>query len=241
MCHPDQPAAPTSGVWAAMSDEASRVPYVVSGDEDRPSVLIVTDVFGDSAFHREVGARLVAAGYRAVLPDLFHRVGALAGASKEAAFARRALLDERDALHDLTSLAGALRSQGPLGVVGFCMGATLALDLTAEVADLVTVAFYGFPAPANADGRRAPAPLDRVERLRGPLLGLWGDRDETVGLESVHEFAGRLGELGTEHRFEIYPGLGHGFVGAAFGVDPDPTALEGWRAGVAFLDEHLGA
>src|SRR5215472_3622850 len=100
-----------------------------------PSVLVIADVFGRSPFYEDLAARVATAGFEALLPDFFHRVGPLAERTREAAFARRQLLDEAGAQADLRAGLAWLRERpgyaGHIGVVGFCMGGSYVLHLAA--------------------------------------------------------------------------------------------------------------
>src|SRR5262249_50558043 len=153
-----------------------------------------------------------------IVPEFFFRVGPLAERTQEAVFGRRGRLDERTALLDLDAAitwaqARAEPRSQRVGTLGFCLGGFFVLDLAALRDDLATVCFYGFPAGApGAPGDpalHAPRPLDEVDRIHGPLLGFWGDRDERVGIDNVTAFARALEDRDLNFEYTIYPGLDH--------------------------------
>ena len=79
--------------------------------------------------------------------------------------------------------------------------------------------------------------------MNGPILGFFGELDELVGTESVHEFGSKLADRGVEFDYTIYEGVDHGFMRhSAF--DPDHVgynaAVRSWFRMLEFLREQLG-
>jgi carboxymethylenebutenolidase len=249
MCHPEVPAGqPTPHVVADAAQiplsDGQGMPATVARPVGGtgPGVLIIHDIFGRSPFYENLAARLATAGFVALLPELFFRQGPLRERSLEAAFARRAQLDEVCSLDDLEAAVGYLRAER-VGVVGFCMGGTLALNLAARRDDLATVCYYGFVAgESHASARSAPPPIDQIDRMSGPILGFWGDQDPGVKMTDVARFASRAAQRGLRFEHAIYPGLGHAFM-AQSGLDPHhpayQMACESWTRALDFFRAHL--
>jgi dienelactone hydrolase len=252
MCHPEVPVGqPTPDV---VTDETriplrggQVMPAMVARPEggSGPGVVIVHDIFGRSPFYENLARRLAMAGFVAHLPELFFRQGALRERSLELAFARRAQLDETVALEDLCATADTVKREPGerVGVIGFCMGGTLALNLAARRVDLATVCYYGFVAgEAHPSARSAPAPIDEIDRMAGPVLGFWGDQDPGVKVADVAHFADLAAQRGVAFQHTIYPGLGHAFM-AQSGLDPKhpayQMACESWSRTLDFLRLHL--
>jgi carboxymethylenebutenolidase len=249
MCHPEvlpgrrTPEVTREEVMIRVGGGESMPSMLATPDEGpAPAVMVIADVFGRSPFYEDLAARIATAGFEALLPDFFHRVGPLAERTREAAFARRRLLDEPGALEDLRAGLGWLRERaghsGRIGTVGFCMGGTYALHLAAEEDDLVSVCYYGFPSHGS------PSPIDLADRMSGPLLGFWGNQDEGVGMENVAELARRLDARGADFQHRVYPGVGHGFLARtdfdAERADYEP-ACESWTMALDLWRQHLRA
>ncbi|MGH7860726.1 MAG: dienelactone hydrolase family protein [Candidatus Dormibacteraceae bacterium] len=252
MCHPEIPPgqeAPTVKVTQVeIPTGGVSMPATVSEPDlpGSPSILIVADIFGVSPFYENLAARLAAAGFTALLPELFFRQAPLPERTSEAAMARRQQLDENQSQRDLLQAIDWLAARnggGPVGTIGFCMGGTQTLDLTTQRDDLVTVTYYGFPARLpNATELTAPAPLEVVDRIHGPILGFWGDQDHAAGIDNVNNLRSALAARSVETDFHIYPGMSHGFM-AASGLDPDKAgydaACDAWTKTLAYLRHHL--
>ncbi len=254
MCHPDAPSTPSPSPHALRE---VRVP-LAGGEElpalyahpDRggPGVLVVADIYGRSAFYEDLAARLAVAGFHALLPDYFFRQGPLAEQTREVAFARRRQLDDLRALADHGTAIDWLRGQpgvvgGRTGTIGFCMGGTFVLNLAAVRDDLASVCYYGFPQPPPMSLTPAPAPLDQLDAISGPILGLWGDQDEGAGMDNVAKLAEGLSAHGVDFEHVVYPGLGHGFLKQALPAAEHAghaAAADSWERTLAFYRRHLG-
>lgn len=252
MCHPEIPpgqlAPPTSRTEVEIPVAGGLLPALLAYPDNAPhgAVLLLHDVFGRSPFYENLAARLALAGYAALLPDFFFREGPLPEPTVEAASLRRTSADSRRLLQDALNAADWLTERyGPrLGSIGFCMGGNYALAMAAERSDLATVCYYGFPGrpihfTADPDG---PTPIDLATRMRGPMIGFWGDQDRGAGMDNVAAFARAMERQGGDFEHHIYPGAGHGFF-AASGLDPDNSqylnACDAWTRTLAFLRQHV--
>lgn len=254
MCHPEvPPGTPLPAVRteeAAIAVEGGDLPALLALPERTPAaaVLVVNDVFGRVDFYEHLTRRLAQAGLVALCPEYFFREGPLAEPTREAAMARRAKLDGQRTLRDLYAALEWLRRRpevrGGLGTIGFCMGGTFVLDLAATDEVAATVSYYGFPVASATGPLAAPQPVDLAERMRGAILGHWGDQDSGVGMENVERLRGLLEHARVQHEFHIYPGLGHGFLKAFLDDDGAPgyaQACESWKRTLDFYRRHLTA
>ncbi len=250
MCH-QMLTAPIGG-GAGIVEEQVEVPgadraipaYVARPEAGTaPGVLIIHDVWGANPFYHDLARRLAGEGFVALLPDFFVREGALEEQTREAVMARRARHDQVKAVADVAGAIGWLRdhpaTSGKVGTVGFCMGGTLAfLAAAREPLPDASVAFYGFPVP-NATALAPLVPLDEADRMRSPLLALWGDQDHGVGMDNVERYRAALEQAGAPFEFVVYPGLGHGFLTFDGSAPHFADAQDGWGRAVAFLRTTL--
>ncbi|HEX6348135.1 MAG TPA: dienelactone hydrolase family protein [Candidatus Dormibacteraeota bacterium] len=238
MCHPEIPEGQPIPEVRTREVTVASMPALLAEPEGEPkgAVLVINDIFGRVPFYENLTRRLAEAGFAALDPEYFFRVGRLAEQTREAAMARRSRLDHAQAVEDLNAALDHLSGQiggGRLGTIGFCMGGTFVLQLAARRDDLASVCFYGFPAQLSAQER---------PRINGPLIGFWGDQDAGVGMENVEALDRELESRAVDHRFKVYPGLGHGFMKAS-GLEPDgegyDQACEAWTQTLDFYREKI--
>lgn len=251
MCHPHGPGEPLPRPGVLRQDVSFTL-----GDGERLSarvclpkcspwgaVVIATDIYGSNRFYKGIAERLAEAGCAAILPDLFRREGPLSEVTREAAFDRRAKLDDARAVAEIgTALAWLETESGASGAtLGFCLGGNLALHGTTQHEVGATVCYYAFPGGLPAP-RALPPPLKVVDALRGPILALWGEDDVKVGMENVEAFRVAVEARGLDYEQRVYPGVEHGFLA---GLDEDvehqdhAPALDSWNRTLAFLRQHL--
>jgi len=244
VCHPEIPeGAPIPDVRvedAAIPVEGGAMPTLLALPERRPApgVLIINDVFGRSPFYDNLARRLAQAGFVAATPEYFFRAGSLPEPTREAAMARAKRLDFKRWSRDMSSAIDWLRARpevnGTVGTIGFCMGGTQSLLLAARRDDIAaTVSYYGFPADARTDA----SPIEVAAKMRGPILGHWGDQDAGAGMDNVEKLRAALEAARVEHEFHIYPGIGHGFLKASLEDSKTPgyeEACASWRRTLEF-------
>ena len=82
--------------------------------------------------------------------------------------------------------------------------------------------------------------FDRLGSLHSPVLGLFGDKDQSIPVGTVEQFDKLLAQFGLEHEIVIYPNSGH-----AFFRDSDPGAYkpeaskDAWEKVKRFFAIHL--
>ena len=73
---------------------------------------------------------------------------------------------------------------------------------------------------------------------RGPVLGIYGERDQSIPLAEVRGFELALQARGIPHRVTVYPAVGHAFVTSASLAQPG-AAQQAWGEMLAFLAQNL--
>ena len=207
-----------------------------------PGVVVVHEAWGLDDVARRQADRLAAAGYLALLPDLYSDGGALR--CLKATFASLKAQRGR-AFQDIEAsrawLAERADCTGRVGVIGFCMGGGFAL----------LSATRGFQASSVNYGM---LPEDADTALEGacPIVGSYGARDR--GLKGASAALGAtLSWLGVEHDVKEYPTANHSFLNdvpngplvlrpllKVAGIGPDPVAAaDAWQRIESFFARHL--
>ena len=204
-----------------------------------PGVVVVQEWWGLDSGIKEMADRLGAAGFVALVPDLYHGELAEHTEMDKAAQLMTTLPPDR-AARDMSGavdyLAGhdAVTGDG-IGVVGFCMGGMLAFLLATGRPDKIkaVVAFYGFP-----QGDMEPD----WSKLQAPVRGHMAENDDFFGPEAAHALEAKLQGMGKDVQLTVHPGTGHAFMAPhnALGTRDEALAAKIWPGRVAFLHEQLG-
>lgn len=206
-------------------------------DTDAPagSVVVLHHMPGYDRASKEIVRTFGAYGYAALMPNLHHRYAPGLRATDAAAAARDAggVPDEQllgDAQGAIDFLRGQPSSNRKVGVIGYCSGGrqTFLVACTLDV-----------DAAVDCYGGRAPVELG--PNLRCPLLGLFGNDDQSPSPADVDAMEKILAEHGKTYDFHRYDGAGHAF----FSVDRPSYRLEaakdGWQQIWAFFGRQLAA
>lgn len=205
----------------------------------RSAVLLIQEIFGVGEHIRAVAERLAAAGYVVGAPDVFWRIAPgwespSDEAGMQASFATVQRLDGALAVADcaaalahLQALPGVERA----GVMGFCLGGTLAWGVAAAGRPAACVSYYGSGVPGM---------LDQLDHVECPTLFHFGNNDPFIPNEGVDALAAAIaGRPGFVVNVEI---AGHAFDNHTSDMFYDEAAARAaWAKTMAFLAEHLPA
>lgn len=178
-------------------------------------LVILPDIRGLHRYYEELALRLAEAGLDAVAIDYFGRTAGVARRPKGFDHGPHVAQTTWAGLRaDVAAAAAWLRNERgvkDLFVMGFCFGGRLAF-LSAAEADLAAagvIGFYGVPVgPSRND---MPAPVDLTDRMRCPVLGLFGGADAGIAAESVARFQEALTGARADHELVTYRGAPHSF------------------------------
>ena len=199
------------------------------GGSQGPGLLVLHSWWGLNPWVRDFCRRLAEEGYTVLAPDMFDGVQPVTEAEGEAVLADQSP-DELSGL--VMSSAHTLRvasidAARPIGVVGFSMGASLGLWLSARLTRDVgaVVAFYG-------------AQSIDFDDATAIYQGHFAEDDHMVSEEDrvVTESFIRLG--GKETEFHVYPGAKHWFFEEGDNHDAEAAELA-WQRMLHFLDRTI--
>jgi carboxymethylenebutenolidase len=205
-----------------------------------PGMLVLMEIFGVGSYIVRATERLAELGYVALAPDLYRRVEpGFAVEHDEAglgrAFAAMGRLDLPGAVEDAAVALAYLRGLPEVGgasagVLGFCLGGTLAYGVAAAADPAVAVCYYG-SGIAEA--------LDDADRIDCPVLFHFGAEDEYIPLADAERVAD-LARRRSGWECHIQPDGGHAFDNhdAPMFHRPDPAA-RAWELTRGFLGRTL--
>ena len=195
---------------------------------------------------KEFVRRAADAGYDAICPHLYSRVG-LDVAYDDAAAQVRADggVPDEQVMGDVAAAVAYLRSldtnNGKVAVIGHCSGGrhTFLAAATLPI-DAAIVCYGGLIAGETPPQLPTMVPLvDRAPDIGCPVLGLFGNDDQFPTPAQVDEIDKALTDAGKEHEFHRYDGAGHAFFSPDRPAYRVEAALDGWERVWAFVGTHL--
>lgn len=203
-----------------------------------PGIIIFQDAFGVNEHFKDVALRFAAAGFTALVPELYHRTGTnvqvafgdipAARVHSDPLTFEMTQADSRAAFAWLTA-AGVAADR--IAAVGYCYGGRVTYAANAELPFAAAIAYY-------AGGTHTAQYLALAERQHAPLLMFWAGRDRHVSRENRRLTADALDAAGKRHTQVVFSHAEH-----AFFCDDRPSfhpdySRESWDLSLAFLRSH---
>ena len=197
----------------------------------KAAIVVIQEIFGVNHHIRAVCDRLANEGYVAIAPSIFDRIepNFTSGYSRdEIAVARKFVAnpDWAAMLRDTQAAIDAVRDVGPVGIIGFCLGGSVAYAAATKLAGLsAAVGYYGGAIARFAD-----------DKPQVPTQLHFGEKDASIPLRDVDMIRAKRPEL----EIHVYPGAQHGFHCDERASYDKKSAEIAWPRSLAFFAKHLG-
>ncbi len=197
--------------------------------EKRGGLVVLQEIFGVNQHVRNVADDFAAQGYHVIAPAIFDRAEPgveLSYSSEDSAkgVALRAKIKLEDTLADIAAAVEAASVSGPVGIVGYCWGGTLAFAAAQHVEGLAaSVGYYG----------SGIAALPKAQ-LRCPVMLQFGDQDKSIPLSDIE----KIRRAHPDITIHIYP-AGHGFSCSARSSYDEASATQARERALEFFEKNI--
>jgi carboxymethylenebutenolidase len=216
-----------------------------------PAVIVLHEAFGLVDHERDVARRFANAGFIALAPDVYSRVGAPQNASDMTEVRAKMFgITDTQLVRDFEAAAAFVRAQpgasGKVGCVGFCVGGrwTLLFACSSDKLDAAIDCWGGFITRATPEAVTTPARptpvIDLAARLHCPLYIVCGEEDQNPSPADAAELGRRLEQAGKKFQLEVFKNAGHAFFADYRSSYRESAAFDLWPKMVAFFKTHLG-
>jgi carboxymethylenebutenolidase len=117
--------------------------------------------------------------------------------------------------------------------IGWCFGGgqSLQLALHSDQHPLVaTILYYGTPLVTDKQ---------ELSKIKWPVLGFFGDHDQSIPLSQINSFKSALNSDGITNQIHIYKGLGHAFANPSGANYAPQQTSDAWEKTVTFLKKYF--
>jgi len=193
-------------------------------------IVLIHEWWGLNDNIKQMAQNLASHGYVVLAADLY------AGQVATTPDGARQLLTSFDTQKGISNLQSATEylvtqyGVEKLATIGWCFGGSQSLNyaLSGNTLD-ATILYYGQPVTDK----------DKLSVIHWPILGIFGEQDQSIIVESVNQFESLLNELGIENQIYIYPGVGHAFANPSGANYAPEETKDAWQKTVLFLEKHL--
>jgi carboxymethylenebutenolidase len=201
----------------------------VPAGKPKGAMVVLQEIFGVNHHIKSVTDRYAAQGYLSIAPALFDRVGkgieldyTQDDITKGADIRSKTKLD--DTLADIEAAVKAVASPGPVGVVGYCWGGTLAYASACRVPGIkAAVGYYGGGIAAMLG-----------EKPKVPVILHFGEKDKHIPMSDVNTIKQAFPSMPVY----VYD-ADHGFNCDERGSHDKASADLALKRTLAFFGEHL--
>ena len=201
-----------------------------------PAVVMIHEWWGLNDNIKDMANELAGEGYVVLAADLYNgEVATDPNRAKELSSSvnenpEQAITNLQSAVQYLASLPNVNSSR--IASLGWCFGGgqSIQLALHSEQNPLAaTVMYYG----------NLVNDTNELSKINWPVLGIFGDQDQSIPVESVDAFEQALNGTGIKNEIYIYPGVGHAFANpSGDNYAPEETA-DAWQKTLTFLNKYV--
>ena len=193
-------------------------------------MVVIQEIFGVNQHIRKVCDDFAKEGYVAVAPALFDRTqkdyqSGYTPAEIEKSRTFVAKPDWDAMMRDTDAALKELKSAGPVGIVGFCMGGTVAFLAATRLSGLsAAVGYYGGRIVAFAD-----------EKPKCPVQMHFGEKDASIPMTDVET----IKQKRSDTEIYVYNEAGHGFHCDERGSFDKGSRDQAWQRTTDFFAKHM--
>jgi carboxymethylenebutenolidase len=202
-----------------------------------PAVVMIHEWWGLNENIKDMANELAKQGYVVLAADMYG--GQVATTADQAMQLVGSVRDNpSEAIANLQAAVGYLSSlenvnPSRIASLGWCFGGgqslQLALNTEAENPLAATVLYYGNPVMDEQE----------LSKIKWPVLGIFGDRDESIPIENITKFEQALNSTGIPNEIYIYKGVGHAFANPSGDNYAPEETRDAWEKTLAFLKKHV--
>jgi carboxymethylenebutenolidase len=200
-----------------------------------PGIVMIHENRGLNENIKDSADILARQGYVVLAVDLFGEVTADPDRARELSSAVRnnpgpAIENMKSAVRYLSTVDNVNASR--IASIGWCFGGAQSLQLALNSEDqplAATIIYYG----------RLVNDTNELSKIKWPVLGIFGDQDDSISVDSIDAFERGLNETGVTNEIYIYPGVGHAFANPSNDNYAPAETADAWRKTLEFLKKYV--
>jgi len=210
-----------------------------------PTVLVVQEIFGVHEHIKDVCRRLAKLGYFGVATELYARQGDVSKIENFRDIISKVVSKVPDAqvMSDLDATVAWAKGTGKadvakLAITGYCWGGRIVWLYAAHNPNLKAGAAWYGRLSGEADGLHPKHPIDVVDAIKAPVLGLYGETDQSIPVASVEQMRKALKEGGKTADIVLYPDTPHAFFADYRPSYRKDKAEDAWKRMLAWFKKY---
>ena len=202
-----------------------------------PAVIMIHEWWGLNENIKNMAETLAKKGYVVLAVDLYN--GQVANTTESAQnLVSKVRENPSESINNLQHAVRYLSSlenvnSSKIASLGWCFGGgqslQLALNTEPEYPLAATIIYYG----------NLVSDQESLSKITWPVLGIFGDQDKSIPVDSVKQFEDALNANGITNEIYIYKGVGHAFANPSGDNYAPQETQDAWQKTISFLEKYL--
>lgn len=221
-------------VYATIADKkiTGYIAHPKGVSQGLPAVIVIQEWWGLNDNIKTMARKIASKGYVALAVDMYGDTAEDAQQARK--LMQKAMSNQEQALDNLKQAHSYLKNNckaTKIGSIGWCFGGhwSLRCGLLFESNIDAVVIYYG----------RLVSDKEQLKKLSAPVLGIFGQLDRGIPVESVNTFHQALKSLNKHADINIYPEANHAFANPSGTRYNKEAAEDAWKKTLAFFAKHL--
>ena len=213
--------------------------YPTSNDSEPklPAVIMIHEWWGLNQNIKDMANLLAKNGFVVLAADLYHGK-ATDNPQVATDLVQTARKSQNLSIANLQAAVNYLSSapnvdSSKIVSLGWCFGGGQSLQLALNSQEhplAATILYYGTPLVTDKDS---------ISKIKWPVLGIFGDKDQAIPMAEVNQFSATLNQTGITNEIHVYSGVGHAFANPS-GENYAPKETEdAWQRTLSFLNKYV--
>ncbi len=211
--------------------------FSANNNNTLPAVVMIHEWWGLNDNIKNMAETLAKEGYVVLAVDLYN--GKVANTAESAQnLVSKVRENPSESINNLQHAVRYLASlenvdSSKIASLGWCFGGgqslQLALNTEPEYPLAATIIYYG----------NLVSNQESISKIKWPVLGIFGDQDQSISVQSVKQFEDALNKNGITNEIYIYKGVGHAFANPSGDNYAPQETQDAWQKTVSFLNKYL--
>ena len=211
--------------------------FSANNNNTLPAVVMIHEWWGLNDNIKNMAETLATEGYVVLAVDLYNGKVANTAESAQNLVSKvrenpsESINNLQHAVRYLSSLENVNSSK--IASLGWCFGGGQSLQLALNTEPgyplAATIIYYG----------NLVSDQESLSKIKWPVLGIFGDQDKSIPVDSVKQFEDALNANGITNEIYIYKGVGHAFANPSGDNYAPQETQDAWQKTVSFLEKYL--
>ena len=202
-----------------------------------PAVVMIHEWWGLNKNIKDMANLLARQGFVVLAADLYN--GQVANTTKRAMdLVQTVRNNQSSSTNNLQSAVKYLSSlpnvdSSKIVSLGWCFGGGQSLQLALNSKEhplAATILYYGTPLVTDKSS---------LSNIKWPLLGIFGNKDQSIPLDEINQFRTSLNQSGVTNEVLIYNGVGHAFANPSGDNYAPKETEDAWEKTLSFLKKYV--